>query len=112
MWGARTDKPPFVVQRMKRFSAGNADAGYGADQRFLAHEIWPAIRDDGLIHDSHYDLFNAQRFPVMGKGNDRFHVGMGIIGEDGNAQYERFPARRGAESAGRHASRFFEIIEE
>jgi len=30
----------------------------------------------------YYPLFNAQPFPVMGKGNDRFHVGVGVIGED------------------------------
>lgn len=83
MWGVRTEKPLFVAQRMKRFSAGSADARYGSDQRFLAHEIWPEIRADSLIHDSYYDLFGAQPFPVMGKGNDRFHIGMGVIGEDG-----------------------------
>jgi len=48
----------------------------------LAKEIWPAIRDDCLIHDSYYSLFGAQPFPMMGKGNDRFHVGMGVTGVD------------------------------
>lgn len=83
MWGARTEKSLCVAERMKRYSSGSADARYGSDQRFLAHEIWPEIRDDCMIHDSYYDLFGAQPFPVMGKGNDRFHVGMGVIGEDG-----------------------------
>jgi tetratricopeptide (TPR) repeat protein len=83
LWGARTERPLFTLQRIQRFSAGNADARYGSDQRFLAREIWPEIRADCLIHDSHYDLFNAQPFPVMGKGGDRFHVGMGITSEEG-----------------------------
>ena len=37
----------------------------------------------GAIGIAPYNLlFNAQPFAVMGKGNDRFHVGMGVIGED------------------------------
>jgi hypothetical protein len=82
LWGARTERPLHIAPRMQRFSVGNPDARYGADQRFLAHEIWPEIRADCLLHDSHYDLFNAQPFPVMGKGNDRFQVGMGVKGEE------------------------------
>lgn len=31
---------------------------------------------------SRHNLFNTQPFPVMGKANDRFHVGMGVKGED------------------------------
>lgn len=81
MWGATTEQPLSVAQRMKRFSAGNTDARYGIDQRFLALEIWPEIREDCLIHDSYYDLFGAQPFPVMGKGSDWSHVGMGIVTE-------------------------------
>jgi len=81
MWGARTGKPLHMAERIRRFARTGVDARYGADQTFLAKEIWPAIRDDCLVHDSYYDLFGAQRFPVMGKGNDHFHVGMGIVGE-------------------------------
>jgi hypothetical protein len=80
---ARTKKPLHIASRMQRFCAGKPDARYGADQRFLAHEIWAEIRADCLPHDSYYDLFGAQPFPVMGKGNDRFHVGMGVKGDDG-----------------------------
>ena len=83
LWGARTDNPLFVAARIQRFMAAYGSPPNGREQRFLDSEIWPAIRDDCLIHDSYYNLFNAQPFPVMGKGNDRFHVGMGIIGEDG-----------------------------
>lgn len=82
MWGARTDPRLRVRDRIRRFLSGGVDARYGIDQRFLALEIWPTIRDSCLIHDSYYELFNAQPFPVMGKGNDHFHMGMGILGED------------------------------
>jgi hypothetical protein len=79
MWGARTSQPLRVAERIKRFSAGKVPGGYGADQLFLATQIWPEIRADCLVHDSHYDLFDAQPFPAMGKGDDTFHVGMGVF---------------------------------
>jgi hypothetical protein len=78
LWGARTDNPLFVAARIQRFMAAYGNPPNGREQRFLDSEIWPAIRDDCLVHDSHYNLFNAQPFPVMGKGNDQFHVGMNI----------------------------------
>ena len=81
LWGAHTDRPLQVAARIRRFTGGKVVGGYGADQLFLAREIWPEIRDDCLLHDSHYDLFGAQSFPVMGKGDDRFHVGMGVTDE-------------------------------
>jgi tetratricopeptide (TPR) repeat protein len=78
LWGARTDNALFVTARIQRFMAAYGNPPNGREQRFLDGEIWPAIRDDCLIHDSYYPLFGAQPFPAMGKGNDRFHVGMGI----------------------------------
>lgn len=81
LWGARTDNALFITARIQRFMAAYGNPPNGREQRFLDGEIWPAIRDDCLIHDSYYPLFGAQRFPVMGKGNDQFHVGMGITGE-------------------------------
>lgn len=81
MWGARTDHPLFVSARVDRFMHAYGNPPRGREQRFLDCEIWPAICDDCLIHDSYYDLFGAQRFPVMGKGSDRFHVGMGVTGD-------------------------------
>lgn len=92
MWGARTDNALFVTARMRRFMAAYGNPPNGLEQRFLDGEIWPAIRDDCLIHDSYYPLFGAQPFPAMGKGNDQFHVGMGITGEA--------PLRREAQSLG------------
>jgi tetratricopeptide (TPR) repeat protein len=83
MWGARTDPPLRMRARMKRFlGKGLVDARYGIDQRFLGAEIWPVIRGSCLIHDSYYTLFDAQQFPVMGKGDDHHHVGMSILGEE------------------------------
>jgi len=80
MWGGKAQPRLHVARRLQRFLSGSVDARYGSDQRFLAGEIWPVIRGDCLVHDSYYALFGAQPFPVMGKGNDRFHVGMGLKG--------------------------------
>jgi len=82
LWGGRTNSRLHISDRIKRFFDKGADRRYGTDQDFLAMEIWPAIRSNCLVHDSYYSLFDAQPFPVLGKGVDRNHVGMGIMGED------------------------------
>lgn len=79
LWGARTDNPLFVMARIRRFMRTRANPPFGLEQRFLDGEIWPAIRDDCLIHDSYYPLFGTQPFPGMGKGDERFHVGMSVV---------------------------------
>lgn len=82
LWGGRTTTRLAVRERIKRYFAGGADLRYGADQAFLAREIWPVIRDDCLVHDSYYRLFDAQPFPAMGRGNAASHVGMGITNRE------------------------------
>ena len=81
LWGARCDggRLLHMAERIKRFLS--TGALQGMERKFLAKEIWPAIRDDCQIHDSYYPNFDAQPFPAMGKGNDQFHLGMGITGE-------------------------------
>jgi len=78
LWGALTEPSLFVSARIERFMAAQGNAPQEPVQRFLDSEIWPAIRDDCLVHDSHYNLFNAQPFPVMGKGDEQFHLGMHV----------------------------------
>ncbi|MEQ1775678.1 MAG: tetratricopeptide repeat protein [Burkholderiales bacterium] len=86
LWGARNDgdgeRRLFMRRRLQRFLKGQSDARHGADQHFLAKEIWPVLRDNCCVHDSYYPLFGAQPFPVMSKGNDRFHVGMSVMREE------------------------------
>ncbi len=86
LWGARNDGDGghrlFMRRRLQRFLKGQSDTRHGADQHFLAKEIWPTLRDNCFVHDSYYTLFNAQPFPVMGKGNERFHVGMSVLSEE------------------------------
>jgi len=79
LWGGQTNIRLQIARRIRRYFLHGTDQRYGADQGFLANEIWPVIRDDVLIHDSYYTLFDAQPFPGFGKGIDRDHVGMGII---------------------------------
>lgn len=80
LWGARTRPRWHMAERLRRFAQGRVLGGYGADQVFLAREVWPEIREDCVQHDSHYDLFGAGPFPAMGRGDDRCHVGMGVTG--------------------------------
>ena len=47
------------------------------DQDFLRAEVWPRIRAQTLIHDSWYDLFDAQQFPPEGRLTPPNHVGAG-----------------------------------
>ena len=78
LWGARTDPALHMAARIRRLLAQGPAAGYGGDQLFLMREIWPEICDDCLLHDSYYNLFGAVPFPLMGRGDDKFHVGIAV----------------------------------
>lgn len=65
--------------RIERFHKKNKyDSRYGVDQIFLSTEIWPRIKHDCLVHDSHYAYPNASGFPLGGRGDDNHHVGIGV----------------------------------
>ena len=78
LWGARTDTAFHMAARIQRLLAQGPAAGYGGDQLFLMREIWPEIRDDCMLHDSYYTMFGAVPFPLMGRGDDKFHVGIAV----------------------------------
>jgi hypothetical protein len=82
LWGGHTRSPLQMGARITRWLSRSTDERYGADQAFLAQQVWPAIRTDCLVHDSYYSLFGAEPFPVFGKGDDQNHVGMSIVSEE------------------------------
>ncbi|HEV3248241.1 MAG TPA: tetratricopeptide repeat protein [Beijerinckiaceae bacterium] len=49
------------------------------DQDFLRLEVWPRIREEVLIHDSHHTLFGARPFPPEGRLTAPNHVGAGHL---------------------------------
>lgn len=48
------------------------------DQAFLADFVWPLIRDDALIHDTHFRYPNAEKFPPGYDLPGAIHVGGGV----------------------------------
>jgi Flp pilus assembly protein TadD len=52
------------------------------DQDFLRLEVWPRIREEVLIHDSHHTLFGARPFPPRGRLTAPNHVGAGHLLRD------------------------------
>ncbi len=45
------------------------------DQDFLRNFVWPMIKGHSLIHDSHYRLHGAEKFPKVGRRPSYLHVG-------------------------------------
>jgi hypothetical protein len=61
MWGARGGLLPDVRRRMARFRRWRRK---GDDQWFLAFEVWPAIREQCLVHSSVPDPLGGAPFPA------------------------------------------------
>ena len=55
MFGGRTDKLRNIEKLLLNFFHENPYYIYGADQTFLAEEVYPIIKDDCLFHSEHYD---------------------------------------------------------
>jgi hypothetical protein len=60
MWGARRGLLPDIRQRMARFRCRSRK---GDDQRFLAFEVWPVIRERCLVHSSVPEPLGGLPFP-------------------------------------------------
>lgn len=73
LWGGVGSCLQDLRERIDRFYRPAAHRWI--DQDFLRAEVWPAIRDQTMIHDSCYDLFGAQPYPMAGRLADGDHVG-------------------------------------
>lgn len=81
LWGGRANRRFSIAPLILDYQARNlGEARYGNDQRFLRESIYPRIRGYSLIHDSHYRLPGSRPIPGGEAGDDRDHIGMGIVG--------------------------------
>ena len=78
LWGGRRLRDLNMTALIRTFFAGGINQTYGFDQRFLRQKVWPLIKDHSLIHDTYYDLFGAQRFPLFKREIKIFLVGGGV----------------------------------
>jgi protein O-GlcNAc transferase len=86
MFGGRTDKLRDMQKKLLRFFHENPYYIYGADQTFLAEEVYPFIKDDCLYHSDHYDCNpvgnSIQRgFPTEDRFPDN-HIGAALNEND------------------------------
>ena len=97
MWGGIAGVFPDMAGTIARFMA-RAPLSTNWDQYFLRQEVWPAIRDDTLVHDRLFNSHAARRWPYAPSG-EREHVGQNEFVSDTVAQAallmpyrERIPA--------------------
>ncbi|MCO5066141.1 MAG: hypothetical protein M9924_17245 [Rhizobiaceae bacterium] len=77
LWGGCTGAIPDMRREIMEFIAeGNVHTAF-VDQHFLRKRIWPTARQSVLSHDSQFDFFNNEPFPVVpGASLDpKHHVG-------------------------------------
>ena len=63
MWGGITGVLPYLATLLKGFAYDPVKAYAIVDQIFLGDRVWPLIKENCLIHDSIYRVFNAMDFP-------------------------------------------------
>ena len=62
LWGGIAGVFPDMAGTIRGF-ARRVPANSNWDQHLLMSEVWPAIRDDVLVHDRFFDSHRARRFP-------------------------------------------------
>lgn len=78
MWGGVGGRLNQLADEIEHFHSERKSAAMGAsnhDQVFLRHHVWPAIRDDLMVHDSVFKMDGSQDFPEFGKMQPMRHVG-------------------------------------
>ncbi|WP_339772514.1 hypothetical protein [uncultured Pseudosulfitobacter sp.] len=63
------------------------------DQAFLADFVWPLIREDVLIHDTHFRYPKARKFPTGYDLPGSIHVGGGVKTMPHWSQYVQLPGQ-------------------
>lgn len=80
LWAGTGGRVFAMEERVASFRAlDSAMQGYGHDQVFLRKMVWPWIRDDALVHDSHYKVSHSLPVPGGVIGDDQEHIGMGFL---------------------------------
>lgn len=73
MWGGLCGELPNIYHLYKNHFSGAIQKN--SDQHFLAELVWPLIKENCLIHDSHYDLFKSQPYPRPMPASIQDHIG-------------------------------------
>lgn len=84
MWGGIAGVFPDMAGAITRFTAA-APLNTNWDQYFLRDQVWPAIRDQCLVHDRYFPAHRAQPFPTPAPGGTE-HVGQNEYASDKSAQ--------------------------
>ncbi len=97
MWGGVAGVFPDMAGAIGNFSL-KVPANSNWDQHLLLALVWPAIRDDVLVHDRYFDSHRARRFPgpvpkgTVHVGQNEYSEGKTRSGELLSAYAGRIPA--------------------
>jgi hypothetical protein len=90
LWGGCTGVFPKIEGLISDFLAAGNYTPTHVDQYFLRASLWPTIRQSVLSHDSQFDFFNNEPFPVVegAKADGEHHIGanVGTFFIEGKAQ--------------------------
>lgn len=77
MWGAHRGNLGKMADRVRsHVNSGLKKVNNRiTDQEFLRNTIWPIVRQDVLIHDSHFDFYSPQRYREEFRLPSRVHIG-------------------------------------
>jgi hypothetical protein len=86
MFGARSGKLSGIQDKLVKFFRENPFHAYGADQSFLAQEIYEDIKNDCFYHSEHYDCNPTgnsiqKMFPTLDRYPDN-HIGAALNEND------------------------------
>lgn len=75
LWGGAAGILPPLATLLKGFVYDPLTESRNADQLFLGRVVWPIIKNNCMIHDSHFRVFNAFDFPPGSELPPGHHVG-------------------------------------
>ncbi|HVL29329.1 MAG TPA: hypothetical protein VM326_01260, partial [Sphingomicrobium sp.] len=84
LWGGFARAFPDLTACLRSF-IGDKPMSTNWDQYFLRDQVWPAIRDQVMVHDRCYPSHRARPFPTPTPGG-REHVGQNEYNSDRSAQ--------------------------
>ena len=80
MWGGLAGVFPDMAGAIAAFRQSTS-LNTNWDQFFLRDQIWPAIRDQVMVHDRYFSAYRAQAFPTATPPGEE-HVGQNEYGSD------------------------------
>lgn len=75
LWGGVAGILPPLEKLLEGYAYNSVTESRTADQLFLGRVVWPMVKEDCLIHDRIYRVFNARDFPPDSELPTGRHVG-------------------------------------